>query len=58
MCGHEETATQLEEKTCAKCGKVFIPAPFHRFYINYKWYCSWTCYNHRNDVGKGATDER
>jgi hypothetical protein len=37
------------ERKCAKCGKLFIAAPFHVFRANSKWYCKWTCYNHRND---------
>lgn len=37
------------ERKCAKCGKLFIAAPFHVFRSNSKWYCKWTCYNHRND---------
>lgn len=42
----------LTEKKCAKCGKTFIAAPYHVYKTNRKWYCSWTCYNHRNDEGK------
>lgn len=34
---------------CAKCGKVFVPAPFHVYRVESKYYCKWTCYNHRND---------
>lgn len=42
---------------CAKCGREFVPAPMHRFVIERKhgettrkrWYCKWTCYNHRDD---------
>lgn len=37
------------EKKCAKCGKKFIAAPYHRFQERGKWHCTWTCYNHRND---------
>lgn len=41
----------MDEKTCAKCGKVFLPAPFHVFRVKEKgeWYCSWSCYNHKDD---------
>ena len=39
-------------KTCAKCGKEFVPAPQHVYKEvkdgNTVWYCSWTCFNHRN----------
>lgn len=37
------------EKVCEKCGKVFIPAPYHIYKDEKGIYCSWTCYNHRND---------
>ena len=39
----------LSEIKCAKCGKKFIPAPQHRFREHGKYYCKWTCYNHRKD---------
>ena len=39
----------LPERRCKKCGKVFIPAPMHRYRDGSRWYCSWTCYLHRND---------
>lgn len=42
---------------CDKCGREFVPAPMHRFVVEPMhrkirrkyWYCTWTCYNHRND---------
>ena len=37
------------EEFCKRCGKIFVPAAQH-IYRDYKGiYCSWTCYNHRND---------
>ena len=43
----------LTEIKCSKCGKIFVPAPEHVYkdmYRNKKRiYCSWHCYNHRND---------
>lgn len=42
----------FETKKCAKCGKKFYPAPQHVFKENSKWYCTWTCYNHRKDKKK------
>lgn len=39
----------IKEKKCAKCGKNFIVAIEHRYKEHGKFYCSWTCYNHRND---------
>ena len=37
---------------CAKCGREFIPAPLHIFKAGGKYYCKWTCYNHRDDKQK------
>lgn len=37
----------MTEVKCQKCGKMFIPAPLHRFRDEKGFYCSWTCYNHR-----------
>lgn len=34
---------------CPKCGKEFVPAPFHVYKDGSKYYCKWTCFNHRND---------
>jgi hypothetical protein len=36
---------------CSKCGKVFLAAPEHiyRDKNKSKWYCTWTCFNHKND---------
>ena len=45
------------EKKCAKCGKRFISAAEHIYKKNGKWYCSWTCYNHRNERS-GAKNEQ
>lgn len=39
----------IKEKKCAKCGKSFIVAIEHRYRQGRKFYCSWTCYNHRHD---------
>lgn len=44
----------MTEVKCRKCGKVFIPAPQHVFRDTYGLYCSWTCYNHKDDRKKGG----
>lgn len=44
----------LIELRCPMCGKRFIPAPQHIYKENRKIYCSWTCFNHRNDHKKTA----
>jgi hypothetical protein len=57
MAKRTKDAVFLTEKRCAKCGKTFIAAPYHIYKKGVKWYCSWTCYNHRNDAEKGDDDE-
>ena len=46
--------TQITEAICPRCGKIFCPAPYHRFkdVTNHRYYCSWTCFNHRKDKKK------
>lgn len=39
----------IKEKKCSKCGKNFVVAIEHRYKEGSKFYCSWTCYNHRHD---------
>lgn len=41
------------ERTCAKCGKVFIPAPQHALVDNKGAYCSCACFLHRKDGRDG-----
>jgi hypothetical protein len=43
--------------SCEKCGQTFVPAPFHRFKVNGKFHCKWTCYNHRNDKPKEVKED-
>ncbi len=50
----DTSAEAASVRVCAKCGKKFVPAPFHQF-VSYRklgkiYYCKWTCYNHRNDT--------
>ena len=35
------------EVSCRKCGKMFIPAPMHSLKDGYGFYCSCTCFLHR-----------
>ena len=43
------------ESKCVKCGKLFIPAPQHAL-VDYRgYYCSCTCFLHRND---GVQEEK
>ena len=39
----------LREMICAKCGKLFIPAVYHKYRDEKlkEWYCSYTCHQHR-----------
>lgn len=48
----DETITGIRTVICGKCGQTFILAPMHRFKDGNKYYCKWTCYNHRNDKPK------
>ena len=41
--------TNIVETECPKCGKVFVPAPYHVYKTHNGYYCSWSCFNHRND---------
>lgn len=40
------------EHNCARCGKIFIPTPMWIYKDGSRGFCSWTCYNHRNDGRK------
>ena len=46
------------EAICPKCGKVFIPAPYHVYHDDKGFYCSWTCYNHRQDCKRAKIVKR
>ena len=37
---------------CKKCRKEFLPAPMHVYKHGKELYCSWSCFNHRNDEPK------
>ena len=45
------------DRKCDKCGKNFVPAPYHAYVDGRKAYCSWTCYNHRHDRPRGKICE-
>lgn len=50
----------LPEKKCKKCGKLFIAAPEHIYRDGRnrsRWYCSWTCYLHRQDTEVRKNDQ-
>lgn len=46
------------EKVCRKCKKRFIAAPGHVYKEGRKYYCSWTCYLHKNDREVQKNDKR
>lgn len=48
----------ITEKQCRKCGKFFIPAPEHIYRKGSKYYCSWTCYLHRDDWEVKKKDDK
>ena len=37
------------EAKCPKCGKNLIVAPFHIYRDDRGFYCSWTCFHHKDD---------
>ena len=39
----------IEGAICPKCGKEFFPYPEHVYTAKGKRYCSWSCFNHRNE---------
>lgn len=43
----------LEGSYCEKCGKEFFPTPMHAYKDRSGYYCSWTCFNHREIKKKG-----
>lgn len=45
-------AISLGESICKKCGKIFYRAAKHVYKDTKGFYCSWTCFNHRNDKKK------
>lgn len=47
-----DTVLGIRMAICERCGQMFIVAPMHRFKVGSKYYCKWTCYNHRNDEQK------
>jgi hypothetical protein len=53
----------LGTKKCAKCGKEFFATPSHVYKERVgknprKWYCSWTCFNHRKEPKKFANCQK
>lgn len=44
-----ETVAGIKITACARCGQMFIVAPMHVYKAGGKYYCKWTCYNHRKD---------
>lgn len=48
---------RISTAKCKKCGREFIPAPEHRFKADGKYYCKWSCYNHRHDEQEERRNE-
>ena len=46
------------ETKCKRCGKNFWVAPYHIYRDEKGMYCTWTCYNHRNDDKPKAQTHR
>ncbi len=45
----EKGTLGMKDVICRKCGKMFLPAPEHIYRDIKGLYCSWHCFNHRND---------
>ena len=45
----------MRSVVCKKCGKKFLPAVYHVYKDAGKYYCSWHCYNHKDDGKKKRT---
>lgn len=43
----ENRGEMFIDRKCDKCGKNFVPAPYHQFKDGSKYYCKYTCYLHR-----------
>lgn len=43
----------LEGSYCKKCGKEFFPTSMHAYKDRSGYYCSWTCFSHRESKKKG-----
>jgi hypothetical protein len=39
----------IETRKCKRCGKVFVPAPLHKYRIDTNWFCSYTCHLHESE---------
>lgn len=48
----------FKEVKCAKCKKMFIPAPQHALVDGRGMYCSCTCFLHRKDGVKGRSPNK
>lgn len=42
----------IVEICCPTCKKIFVPAPHHVYKDGDKTYCTWTCFNHREQEPK------
>lgn len=51
-----EKYNPFKEKRCAKCGKLFVPTYNHVFTERGKFWCKWSCWNHRKDKDEGTRD--
>lgn len=53
----KDSIDYIRTVVCDKCGREFVPAPMHTFVVERyhekstrkRWYCKWSCYNHRNE---------
>lgn len=47
----------FHDRKCATCGKIFLPAPYHQYYDDYRVFCSYSCYmkHYKRKKTKGRT---
>lgn len=34
----------FKDRKCFTCGKIFLPAPYHQYYEDYRVFCTYSCY--------------
>ena len=48
----------MKELDCPVCGRHFLRAPKHLYKDGKACYCSWTCFNHRDEAEKPRVVEQ
>ncbi len=40
----KDSECDIHERKCARCGRIFIVAPFHAYKDGVRLYCTYSCY--------------